>query len=186
MSARASHLKVVELNDSGEVVGTDVADRQCSGCGASMGLCDSCRKKNTELARKNDEIAGLERDIRGWAVRYAELKRDKDAEAREHPMWPVGKSLFTEWKRATNHPRTQWTPERFWQVERFLTGGRFGGTVEERSVWIRRAIAGAAFDAFKTNRRNGTVKAHNDWELIFRTEDRFREFVARAPKGWTP
>ncbi len=135
-----------------------------------------------DCKRKNDEIAGLERDLRGWAVRYAELKRDRDTEAREHPMWKVGKALFTEWKGACGHPRTQWTPERFWQVERFLTGGRFGATAEERCEWIRRAIAGAAFDAYRTQRRNGTMKAHNDWSQIFATEDRFREFICRAPK----
>ena len=51
---RASHLKVVEFDDNGEVHAPD---------------CPTC-------AKKNDEIAGLERDIRGWAVRYAELKRE--------------------------------------------------------------------------------------------------------------
>lgn len=156
----APNLKLVVNAETGEVVEPD---------------CPDCRKRL-------DEIAGLERDLRGWAVRYAELKRDKDTEAREHPMWETGKVLFTEWKRATNHPRTHWTPERFWQVERFLTGGRFGATPEERCVWIRKAIAGAAFDAFSTPRRNGSMKVHNDWEQIFRTEDRFREFIAKAPK----
>lgn len=161
--SRASHLKVVEFDDNGEVHESD-----CAAC-----------------TRKNDEIAGLERDVRGWAVRYAELKRDRDAEAREHPMWETGKALFTEWKKATNHPRSHWTPERFWQCERFLTGSRFGQTTEERCVWIRRAIRGIAFDCFKTTRRNGSVKLHNDWELLFRSEDKFREFVARAPKEGT-
>jgi hypothetical protein len=112
------------------------------------------------------------------------LKRDREQDAREHECWPVGKALFTEWKQRCNHPKTHWTAERFWQAEPFLTGGRFGATVEERSKWIRRAIAGAAFDAYRTPRKNGTVKVHNDWSLIFRDEDRFREFVAKAPPGW--
>jgi len=160
----APHLKVVEFDDNGEVHKTD---------------CEHCK-------RKNDEIAGLERDIRGWAVRYAELKRDKDAEAREHPMWQVGEALFREWRTLCRHSRCQWTPERFWQAERFLTGTRFGATADERVVWIRRGIAGIAYDAFRTTRRNGSVKVHDDWELLFRTEDKFREWVSRAPKGWTP
>lgn len=163
MSA-APNLRLVVNAETGEVVEPD---------------CQECRKLM-------DQLAGAERDIAGWRCRYAELKRDRDAEAREHPMWDVGRALFTEWKKATNHPRSHWTPERFWQCERFLTGERFGATVEERCVWIRRAIAGAQFDAFRTTRRNGSVKAHNDWELLFRSEDKFREFVARAPKGWTP
>ncbi len=163
MSA-APNLKLVVNPHTGEVIEPD---------------CAECRKRL-------DEIAGLERDLRGWARRYAELKRDRDAEAREHPMWSVGERLFREWRTLTHHPRAHWTPERFWQAEPFLTGGRFGKTVEERVVWIRRAMAGIAFDAFTTPRKNGTVKVHNDWELLFRTEDKFREWVAKAPKGWTP
>lgn len=49
-----------------------------------------------------------------------------------------------------------------------------------------RAIAGAGFDAFKTTRKNGTVKVFNDWDLIHRSADKWEEFCCKAPRGWEP
>jgi hypothetical protein len=43
------------------------------------------------------------------------------------------------------------------------------------------AIDGARYDCFTTTRRNGSVKRHDDWELIFRNGPKFREFANRAP-----
>jgi hypothetical protein len=160
--AERAHLHVVVNPDTGEIVEPD---------------CEGCRTKN-------DEIAGLERDVRGWAVRYAELKRDRDAEAREHPMWPVGERVFREWRQLCRHPRSPWTQDRFWQIEPFLTNPKYGKEEEARVALCRRAVAGAAYDAYKTTRRNGSVKHHNDWDLIFRSADKFEEFCNRAPTGW--
>lgn len=162
--SRASHLKVVEFDEEGQVREDE---------------CVSCRKKN-------DEIAGLERDIRGWAVRYAELKRDRDRDAREHPLWPVAKAIFVEWKRLCRHPRSPWTPDRFWQIEPYLTNAKYAPELPGRIALCRRAVAGAAYDAYKTTRRNGSTKHHNDWDLVFRSSSKFEEFANRAPKDWAP
>lgn len=162
--SRPSHLKVVEFDDNGEVHEDD---------------CPSCK-------RKNDEIAGLERDVRGWAVRYRELQRDKAVEAREHPLWPVGEALFRAWRKRCNHPRSPWTPDRFWAIEPFLTNGKYGPTLEARVMLCARAIAGAGFDPFKLKRKNGSVKVFNDWDLIHRSSDKWEEFCCKAPLKWTP
>lgn len=151
MAEPARHLHVIDP-ETGEI------HEQCPGC-----------------ARLEDEIAGLVRDIRGWAARFAELKRDKDREARENPLWPKALELFGEWRRLCRHPRAAWSADRFFLVEPFLCD--YGLEL------CSRAIAGAAFDAFETTRRNGSVKRHDGWELIFRDRGKFEEFCNRAPKA---
>lgn len=163
--SRASHLKVVEFDDHGEVRETD---------------CPHCK-------RKNDEIAGLERDIRGWAVRYRELERNLAVDAREHPMWKVAEGIFREWRTLCRHPRSPWTPDRFWLIEPFLTSARWGKELDERIVLCRRAVAGAAFDAFTVTRKNGTAKRFDEWERIFgKGAGGFEDMCNRAPRGWQP
>jgi hypothetical protein len=160
----APNLKLVINAETGEVVEPD---------------CLECR-------RKNDEISGLERDLRGWAVRYAQLKRDKDTDAREHPMWPVGERIFREWRSSCRHPRSPWTPDRFWVIEPFLTNAKYGQELEQRVALCRRAVAGAAFDPYISRRRNGSEQRHDGWDLIFRSSDKFEQFCCKAPAGWTP
>ena len=120
-----------------------------------------------------DQIAGLERDIRGWRARYADLKRDKTAEARAHKLWPEVVELFQHWQRVCHHPKSAFTADRFWLAMPF---------VERHGVeLVRRAIDGAAFDPYVTRRKNGTTKRHDDWGLIFRDQDKFENFANRAP-----
>ena len=129
-------------------------------------------------AVKDDEIEGLQRDIRGWAARHAALKRDKEAEARAHKYWPVAVELFQHWQEVCNHPGCDWDADRFFLVEPFI---RKNG----RDL-CQRAIDGAAYDPFITTRKNGTKKRHDGWELIFRERGKFEEFANKAPAGWTP
>lgn len=120
-----------------------------------------------------DEIAGLQRDIRGWAARYAQLKRDKDREARSHERWPEAVAVFQHWQRVCRHPRSAFTADRFWLVLPFLE--RHGVEL------VRRAIDGAAYDPYTVRRKNGSIKRFDDWELVFRDEGKFNDFANRAP-----
>ncbi len=160
----AKHLRVVEFDDNGELVEE---------------TCPECR-------RRIDELAGLERVIRSQAAQIQALMRDKAAEAREHPLWPVGRALFGEWRARCRHPRSPWTPDRFWVWEPFATNVKYGQTLDLRVALCRRAIAGAAFDAFVTTRRNQTTKRHDAWDLIYRSADKFEEFCCKAPRDWQP
>jgi hypothetical protein len=128
----------------------------------------------------------LHRDLRGWAIRYRELQRDKAEDAREHALWPVAEMLFKAWRRRCNHPRSPWTTDRFWVIEPFLSSGRYGGTLEDRVRLCARAIAGAGFDAFSVKRRNGTVKRFDEFERVFGDSGKFEDFCNRAPRGWEP
>lgn len=135
-----------------------------------------------EVAHREDIIAGLQRDIRGWAQRYRELERDRKAEALEHELWPVGQRVFSAWRKQCRHPRSVYTADRFWQIEPFLTHTKYGKTAEDRERLCMRAIAGAAFDAFVVKRKNGSVKRFDEWERIFESAGKFEEFCNRAPR----
>jgi hypothetical protein len=125
---------------------------------------------------KEDEIAGLEGTIRSLAAKLTQAKRDKDREARGHDCWPLGVKLFNEWKRLCNHPRSAFTPDRFWQVQPFLTHPDYGYDV------CLRAVRGAGFDPNTRRRRNGSLKRYDDWGLIFRDTDHLEDFANRAPR----
>lgn len=166
MSGRAGHLRAVD-RATGEAAP------------ATFPNCDECQ-------RKADEIYALHRDLRAWAIRYRELQRDKAVEAREHPCWPVAQLLFSGWRKRCNHPKARWTEDRFWACEAFLSGGRYGKTLEDRVMLCARAIAGAGFDAFEVKRKNQTVKRFDEWSRIFDGADKFEDFCNRAPLGWRP
>lgn len=153
------HLRVVEHDDNGQIIEP---------------ACPEC-------VRRIDEIAGLERDIRGWAVRYQELARDKAAEAREHPCWDAGEWLFNVWRRECRHMGSRWTTDRFWIVEPFLSQAKWGKTLKARLALCRLAIDGAAFDAFTVTRRNGSTKRFDEWERVFADAKGLEEFAKRAP-----
>lgn len=125
-----------------------------------------------------DHISGLQRDIKAEHMRYENLKRDLAREAREHELFPLAQRCFCYWKRMCSHPRSAFTPERFWAVQPFLSDPEYG--LEP----VLRAIAGARHDPYETKRKNGSTKVHNGWGLIFRDADRFEEFRERAPSGW--
>jgi hypothetical protein len=124
------------------------------------------------------QIAGAEKDIRAWRRRYAELARDRERDAKNHPLWDTAAELFGEWKLACRHPRSAWTVDRFETVAPLLE--KYGVAM------CRRAIAGAAFDPYRTTRRNGTEQRHDDFSLVFRDAGRLESFANRCPKGWTP
>ncbi len=140
-------------------------------------------------------VKGLEHDIKGWAIRYGQLAEDRAEEAREHPLFPLGKRLFDGWRRRCNHPRAQWSEDRFWLCEPFLMLPRYAPDLEGRVLLVCRAIAGAAYDSWTVKRRNGSVKRMDEWHRIFSdprqrrpgpSAGSFEEFCNRAPMGWQP
>lgn len=131
------------------------------------GTCQECD-------HKDDVIAGLQRDIRGWAARYAELRRDRELEAKSHALYEPAKDLFGYWKLKCRHGRSRFTAERFELVRPLLE--KYGEGA------CRKAIEGAAFDPFVTTRKNGSSQRHDSWELIFRDAGKLEDFANRAPR----
>lgn len=122
--------------------------------------CPSCVEYERDLRRKNAQLN--------------EMRRNKEAKARGESLWPIAVELFNYWKVRCNHPLMKWHFERYELIEPYLR--EYG---EEK---VRLAIEGAAFEAFETERKNGTIKKHDGWDLIFRNPDKFMEFVERAPR----
>lgn len=133
-----------------------------------------------------DQIAGLQRDIRGWASRHADLKRDKDAEAEESPCWPAAVRIFDHWRRACKHPRAVFTLDRFELVRPWLEklGDKKADAetrLKEAEVMCILAVDGIAHDPYITRRKNGTEKRHDGWHLIFEKAEKFEERCNAAP-----
>jgi hypothetical protein len=134
------------------------------------------------LAQENqalrDELAGAMRSLRAESRRLEELKRDHQAEAEEHKLWPQATNLFAHWQKACRHPGADWKWERFELVVPYLKRRKYGLEL------CLRAIAGAAFDPFVTKAKNGNPIRHDGWDLIFRNSEKFESFCNRAPVPW--
>jgi hypothetical protein len=135
--------------------------------GEIVETCEHC----ADLA---DQLAGAEREIRAWRTRCANLERESDKDARNHPFWKDAERLVAEWRKRCRHPRSQLTADRFWMLQPFLH--RHGYDL------CLKAVAGAAFDPMTKERKNGSVQRFDALELIFRSEGHFESFVNRAPR----
>jgi hypothetical protein len=120
-----------------------------------------------------DQLAGAEREIRAWRQRFAELKRDKDAAAREDESWPTIFALFKEWGKATGHTRSKFDSGRFYLALPFLRN--YGEPM------FRCAIHGIATDPFTTTRANGTLERQDGWETMLKNTGSFERYCNRAP-----
>lgn len=128
-----------------------------------------------QCAALANQIAGLERDIRGWRHRYRELEKDLEGDARQHPLWETAIGVFDYWRTQCNHPRSRFNAERFDAVRPFIE--------KDGVEACRRAIRGAAYDPFIDRRRNGTQIRYDDFiDHIFKSRKRFEYSCAKAPK----
>lgn len=142
-----------------------------------VGKCPICERREVLLDEKDMQIEGLQRDIRGWASRYGELKRETERKSLpdNHPHRNDAEIAFKEWAKRCNHPRSQFTASRFWLVVPFLESPAYGLKV------VLQAIAGAEYDAYVHKRRNGTKRRLDEWERIFENAGSLEEFASRAP-----
>lgn len=157
-AARVPHLHIVD---------TETGERY------DLDQCPQCQVMQ-------DKLDGAEKDINAWRTRYANLKRDKEAEARKSPVWTDAVRLFRLWKVIDHHPNSEFTHERFAMVEPILKLKPPKGGVE----LCVRAIVGKHFDPFTTRRKNGTTQRHTGWHLIFGERTKFEEACCKAPDDW--
>lgn len=137
--------------------------------------CPSCQQLE-------DKLKGAERDLNTWRARFAELSRDKWAEAQQSKYWPFAVEVFEYWRERCNHPNSAWTLDRYLLIEPFLKQRKYGKTLEDRRDLCKRAIDGYAYDCFVTTRRNGTKRRHDGIDLIFRDAAHFEEGCNRAER----
>lgn len=143
--------------------------------------CPRCKRLDELLDEKDLIIEELQKDIRRWALRLGKARREDESGGwKQHHLYSRAETVFKEWKRACNHPRSPFTRDRFMAVLPFLENEKYGLPT------VMMAISGAAFDPWVTKRKNGTPKRHDDWSKIFKNADEFEEFVNRAPSGEGP
>ena len=119
-----------------------------------------------------DEISGLETEKRSWRTRYQNLKRDKDAEAREHELWPKAVALFIEWQVATGHMRSKWSSDRFFLCMPYLRDDGF--------ALCRAVVWGVAAHPNTKRVTAGYVEVYDDFELAFRNRATFERYARRG------
>jgi hypothetical protein len=145
-----------------------------------------------EVQKLKDKLATETSDRAKWSSKYHDLKRDKEQEALDSPLWPVAVRVFQAWTKATAEVRREagekraatlredadFNAERFFLVERFLKNKKYG------PEYCLRAVAGIAYDHFPTRRRNGSVKRYDEWERVFKNAKEIEERFAAAPRDW--
>lgn len=138
--------------------------------------------------RLKDEVAGLQRDVRGWAARYGDLKRNKEVEAKDSPVWPAAVRVFEYWRRLSGKTkRTVFTLDRFELVRPWLE--KLGDPkadpaqrLEEAEALCKLAVDGIVFDHYVEKAKNGTDRHHLGWHLIFKEADQFEKRCNSAPR----
>lgn len=185
MSAQpAGHLMLVETDSNGEIVGRAKAP--------------ALEELQAEVNKLADELKMAHRDIDSKNRRILELERDRAAERLEYERYADVERVATYWHRkcrpedyARKRPKINpMSPDRFDAVRGILDQERLvpvpgkkrrrrepAYTLEDCKL----AIDGAAFDAFRKQRKNGTWEVFNDLELVFRSGKHFESFRDRAP-----
>jgi hypothetical protein len=149
-----SHLRVVDI-DTGEAL-----------------------EEHPEIQGLLDEIAGLKRSLAAESRRYAELKRDKEEEARNSQLWPTAVRIFQAWQKATGHSRMAFDYKRFELVAPHLKRKGHG------PEYCLAAVAGRVYDHYSSTRKNGTVIHYWEWERIFENIGSLEESARRVPRDW--
>lgn len=132
--------------------------------------CPECRAKEGELGE-------LYRKFKGQSRELAELRRDKEAEARDHKLWPIILQLFGYWQEQTGHKRVKWSPEHFWSALPLVVNWGVGNCAA--------AIAGAAHDPWTKETKNGKMEKYDDWETVFKNSGSVRRYINRRPRDWS-
>lgn len=156
-----------------------------------------CRMLWAETKRLTDELNGAEKDIRAWRVRYADLERDKERDAKASPLWPVCERVFVVWRDATGRDkkRTKFRLDRFELIRRFLKDlgedeipevsyDRETGPPQNLLEECFAAVLGLAYDCFEDTNKNGKPVRYNDLKHAFGDSKLFEAKREKRPRDW--
>jgi len=133
--------------------------------------CPDCKTKQFQL----DELT---RKYHGALGQIGRLRADREAEARQHELFPRAIRLFDIWREQTRHLNCDWTSERFWACVPALKAFD--------DYWIERAIAGLAYQPFTKTMRNGKTERYDRWETLFSKVANIEVYANRAPLDFEP
>jgi hypothetical protein len=142
-----------------------------------------------EIQMLRDQLKGADADVNRWRHKYQDLKRDKEAEAREDALWPNAVRLFRLYCRLTGKPDKktgEWKPRKLtWNWERFE---EVRPHLQKHGLAMcERAIVGRVFHHHSDQRPNGSTIHYYEWGRIFgnlgkgSAIENFEESCNRAP-----
>lgn len=148
--------------------------------GEIVGRRPELREALKTIERLELELQDVERERRTQRAvikrLYAELERDRQIYERRDEV----AAIFAEWAQVCGHPNTRLTDDRFDAIRRLLEVTKPKPYPREA---FTAAFAGAAFDAYRKQRRNGSWERFDDLTLICRDGTKFESFIKRAPKS---
>lgn len=170
MSEPARHLQAVEVEP------TELPYRVFDLAGTELDECPGCARRDAVIAHGTDENEGLVEQTRSMAAKLRKARRDKEAEMKEHGLFPKVKEAFEYWLVETGRTkRTRLDPKRFDLLEPFVK--------KDGLEMVKLAIDGAVYDPHKADRpqRNGKVEVYDGLETIFKHRGAFERHVKKAP-----
>lgn len=157
-------------------------------------------ERNAELERLLEIETGK---LQGAWLEIERLKKLDPATAqRQHERHDEAVALHADWQRATRHPRTSLDYGKDSRCERYLwalehaerrvkkekplrewLAGRFPDldNAAYARILCRLAFAGAGFDPYERENKNGSVERYDDPTTIFKNAASFQRHVKRAP-----
>ena len=149
------------VGDGGEVIETTLAD------------VDQVILAQLNMARM--DLANAEKELRKARRRIRALEAEREQERLDYPERHEIEEIFAEWQEVCGKHRSKLTADRFDAIRGMVEMG-----YSRREFTL--AIAGAAYDPFTTEARNGRKIVHNDIELICREGKKFEAFANKAPR----
>lgn len=140
--------------------------------GEAIETCPSCENNAKIMDEKERRIKGLE-------LALSNRREDREEKARKDPLYDEALGIFDWWRIACNHSGVSFTYEEFELIAPHLRRAK-----KEGHYHCLEGIAGAAYNPFEAELKNGKVDRKDDWELIFRNRGKLRSFRHRAPKDW--
>lgn len=128
--------------------------------------CPGCSEAERTLVQ-------YEKDIRILKAKITKLERDIEIDARKDPLWDEGEGVFQWYALSCNHENQRFEAEELYLVKPHLK--------REGPIECLKAIAGAAYDPYHSELKNGRRKPNDAWEQIFRNKAKFQSFVEKAP-----
>lgn len=144
--------------------------------GTQVERCPGCQERDELIRRGTDENEGLVEQIRSIAAKLRKARRDKEAEMKQHDLFPNVKEAFEYWLVETGRTkRTRLDPKRFELLEPFVK--------KDGLPMVKLAIDGAVYDPHTADRpgRNGKTEKYDGLETIFKHRGAFERHVKKAP-----
>lgn len=145
--------------------------------------CPHCKDWETTY----DELG---RKYQGALLQIGNLRADRDAKARAHGKWQIAVAVFRYWQSLTGHERAEFTPDRFWILEPFLTRADERG--EDGAAKCRSAIRGLVASDYHMKRgryANRDGKVYDDFWRPFQatkaggpSQDTLEKFIEADPQ----